>query len=55
MEAEREVVKVVCPKVPGNDLGYFLVYRDEMKPGEVLFESEKVTRGPGRPRKEDKE
>lgn len=52
MEAEREVVKVACPKVPGNDLGFYLAYRDEMKPGEVLFEQEK--RPPGRPRKEDK-
>lgn len=37
MEKPREVIKVAHPVVDGNDSGYCLKYRDEMRPDEVEF------------------
>jgi hypothetical protein len=31
------LVKVACPIVDGNELGYYVTYEDEMKEGEVLY------------------
>ena len=35
--AERKLVKVACPKVEGNELGYYLTYEDDMKDDEVIY------------------
>lgn len=37
----REVVKVACKITEGNPDGFYLKYKDEMLPGEVLFEEVK--------------
>ena len=37
MTVERELVKVTCPIVSGNDNGYVLKYRDQMAVGEKIF------------------
>lgn len=34
---DREVIKVACPVVDGNDQGFYVTYRDAMKDGEVEY------------------
>ena len=54
----REVIKVAHPIVDGNDQGFVLKYRDEMREDETEFVEgeeagdEPAQRRPGRPRKE---
>lgn len=47
-EPERECVKVAHPIVDGNESGYVLKYRDEMRADEVEFEPPQAVRR-GRP------
>ena len=37
---EREVVKIACPVVEGNDQGFYLGYRDVMREDETEFGAE---------------
>jgi hypothetical protein len=37
---ERELVRVACPVVKGNDQGFYLSYRDLMREDEVEYDSE---------------
>ena len=37
---EREVVKIACPLVEGNDQGFYLGYRDAMREDETEFGAE---------------
>ena len=37
---ERELVKVKCPIVEGNDSGYYVTYKDQMSETDELYEPE---------------
>lgn len=37
---EREVIKIACPVVEGNDQGFYLGYRDSMQENETEFGAE---------------
>lgn len=37
MDNERELVKVKCPIVEGNDSGYYVTYKDQMSETDELF------------------
>lgn len=41
----REIVLVETPKVPGNDLGYRMTYRDAMKEGDKEFKIDSKAAG----------
>ena len=41
----REIIKVACPIIEGNDQGFYTQYRDAMRPDEFEY-SEKIKTEP---------